>query len=189
MASHPPEPISLSASNLEFLNTSDGTSRVQEFVASQARYAKSRVNEGRAIRASWDISTPEKEKMCLHRDQPSAGFETPVLKPRVAQTQVVPRPRPASPPRSKAPQSPQRDKKVKATSVFVEAVSPKPKRQKRQNDRSTERQPEERAPKSSRKRCPPRSDTDEEHRASTYTVCYSQRCHNTYGYDRACRST
>jgi hypothetical protein len=159
------QPVSLSASNLEFLNTPDVTNIVEEFVASQARYAKSRVNEGRETRASWDISTPEKEKMRLHRDQPSAGFETPVLKPRAAQTQVEPRPKPTSPPHQKAPQSPKRDKKVKAMSVFVEAVSPK--RPKRQNNKSAEKQ--ERAPKSSRKRCHPRSDTDEEHRASMYT--------------------
>ncbi len=165
MASHPPEPVLLSASNLEFLITSDERNLVEEFVASQARYAKARVNEGRAIRASWGISTPEKEKMRLHREQPSAGFETPVLKPRAAQTQVEPRPRPPSPHRPKASPSPKRDKKVKAMSVFVEAASPK--RQRRRNDKSAERQL--RALKSSRKRCHPRSDTDEEHVASMYT--------------------
>ena len=184
MSSHPPEPVLLSASNLEFLNVSDGTNHVQEFVASQTRYAKSRVNLGRAILASWDISTPEKEKMRLHRDQPSAGFETPVLKPRAAQIQVEPQPKPTSPPRLKAPHSPKRDKKVKATSVFVEAVIPK--RPNRQNNKSAEGQ--ERAPKSSRKRYHPRSDTDEEHRASMYAFGHSQHQY-TYGYDRACRST
>ncbi|KAH9045708.1 hypothetical protein EDB85DRAFT_1908035 [Lactarius pseudohatsudake] len=142
MASHPSEPVLLSASNLE------------EFVASQARYAKARVNEGWAVRASWGISTPEKEKMRLHRDQPSAGFETPVLQPRATKTQVEPRPRPTSPPRPKASRSPKRDKRVKAVSIFVEPVSPK--RHKRQNEQL-------RAPKSSRKRGHPRSDTDEEH--------------------------
>lgn len=158
MAPHPSE---LGPSNPV---ASDGRDRVEDFVASQTRYAKARVNEGRAVRASWDISTPEKDKARLHRDQPSAGFETPVLKPRAAQTQVEPRPRPTSPPRLKAPQSPKRDKKkANATSAFVEAVSSK--RQKRQNDMSAERQPRLRAPKSSRKRCHPRSDTDEEHLA------------------------
>jgi hypothetical protein len=83
------------------LITSNGKNRVEDFVTSQARYAKARVNEGRAVRASWDISTPEKEKMRLHRYKPSAGFETPVLKPRAAQAQVEPRPRPTSPPRPK----------------------------------------------------------------------------------------
>lgn len=156
MASRPSEPVSLSASNLESLATSDGRNRVEDFVTSQARYAKSRVNEGRAVHASWDISTPEKEKMRLHRDKPSAGFETPVLKPRAAQTQVEPRP--------KGLQSPKRDKKAKAQSVFVEAVSPK--RPNRQKDKSAERQI--RPPKSSRKRCHPRSDADEEHLASMY---------------------
>ncbi|KAI9466722.1 hypothetical protein BJY52DRAFT_1233914 [Lactarius psammicola] len=159
MASHLSEPVLLSASNLKFLITPDEKIRVEEFVASQARYAKARVNEGRAVRASWVISTPEKEKMRLHRDQPSAGFETPVLKPRAAQTHVESRPRPTSPPRPKASPLPKRDKKVKAMSVFVETVSPK--QQKRQNDKSAERRL--RAPKSSRKRCHPRSDTDEEH--------------------------
>ncbi|KAH9050096.1 hypothetical protein EDB84DRAFT_1450946 [Lactarius hengduanensis] len=159
MASHPSEPVLLSASNLKSLDASDEKYRVEEFVASQARYAKVRVNEGWAVRASWGISTPEKEKMRLHRDQPSAGFETPVLQPRATKTQVEPRPRPTSPPRPKASRSPRRDKRVKAVSVFVEPVSPK--RQKRQNDKSAEGQL--RAPKSSRKRGHPRSDTDEEH--------------------------
>ncbi|KAI9448330.1 hypothetical protein H4582DRAFT_80991 [Lactarius indigo] len=159
MASHPSEPVLLSAFNLESLNASDERNRVEEFVASQARYAKARANEGRAVRASWGISTPEKEKMRLHRDQPSAGFETPVLQPRAAKTQVEPHPRPTSPPRPKTSRSPKRDKKVMGMSVFVEAVSPK--RQKRQNDKSAERKL--RAQKSSRKRCHPRSDTDEEH--------------------------
>ncbi|KAH9077474.1 hypothetical protein EDB83DRAFT_2350247 [Lactarius deliciosus] len=157
MASHPSEPVLLSASNLESLDASDERNRVGEFVVSQARYAKARVNEGWAVRASWGISTPEKEKMRLHRDQPSAGFETPVLQPRATKTQVEPRPKPTSPPRPKAPRSPKRDKRVKAVSVFVEPVSPK--RQKR--PKSAERQL--RAPKSSRKRGHPRSDTDEEH--------------------------
>ncbi|KAH8999405.1 hypothetical protein EDB92DRAFT_962793 [Lactarius akahatsu] len=142
MVSHPSEPVLL-----------------KEFVASQARYAKARVNEGWAIRASWGISTPEKEKMRLHRDQPSAGFETPVLQPRATKTQVEPRPKPTSSPRPKASRSPKRDKRVKAVSVFVEHVSPK--QQKRQNDKSAEKQL--RASKSSRKRGHPRSDTDEEH--------------------------
>ena len=166
MASRPSEPVSLSASNLESLATSDGRNRVEDFVTSQARYAKSRVNEGRAVHASWDISTPEKEKMRLHRDKPSAGFETPVLKPRAAQTQVEPRLRPivTSPSRPKGLQSPKRDKRAKAQSIFVEAVSPK--RPNRQKDKSTERQI--RPPKSSRKRCHPRSDADEEHLASMY---------------------
>ncbi|KAH9007117.1 hypothetical protein EDB86DRAFT_55783 [Lactarius hatsudake] len=157
MASHPSEPVLLSASNLESLDASDERNRVEEFVTSQARYAKARVNEGWAVRASWGISTPEKEKMRLHRDQPSAGFETPVLQPRATKTQVEPRPRPTSPPRPKASRSPKRDKRVKAVSVFVEPVSPE--RQKR--PKSAERQL--RAPKSSRKRGHPRSDTDEEH--------------------------
>jgi hypothetical protein len=185
MASRPSEPVSLSASNLELLITSDGRNHVEDFITSQARYAKSRVNEGRAVRASWDITTPEKEKMRLHRDKPSAGFETPVLKPRAAQTQVEPRPRPTSPPRPKDPQSPKRDKKAKAKSVFVETVSPK--RQNRQKDKSAERQI--RPSKSSRKRCHPRSDTDEEHLNQYVSLCCSLRCYNTYGLDRACRST
>jgi hypothetical protein len=186
MASRPSEPVSLSASNLELLTTSDGRNQVEDFITAQARYAKSRVNEGRAVRASWGISTPEKEKMHLHRVKPSAGFETPVLKPRAAQTQAEARPRPTSPRRPKDPQSPKRDKKAKAKSVFVEAVSPT--RQNKQKDKSTERQPEIRPSKSSRKRCHPRSDTDDEHLASTYPYT-SLRCNNTYGHDRACRST
>ncbi|KAH9062051.1 hypothetical protein EDB87DRAFT_1576117 [Lactarius vividus] len=159
MASHPSEPVLLSALNLESLDASDEKNRVEEFVASQARYAKARVNEGMAVRTSWGISTPEKEKMRLHRDQPSAGFETPVLQPRAAKAQVELRPRLPSPPRPKASRSPKRDERVKAVSVFVEPVSPK--RQKRQSDKSAERQL--RVPKSSRKRCHARSDTDEEH--------------------------
>ena len=166
MASHPSEPVLLSAPNLKSLITSDGKNRVKDFITSQARYAKARVNEGRAVRACWDISTPEKEKMRLHRDKPSAGFETPVLKPRAAQAQVKPRARPTSPPRQKASQSPKRDKKVKAKSAFVEAVSPK--RQKKQNDKSAQSERQLRPPKTSRKRCHPRSDTDEEHLASMY---------------------
>ena len=156
MASRPSEPVSLTASNLDSLTTSDGRTRVEDFVTSQARYAKSRVNEGRAVHASWDISTPEKEKMRLHRDKPSAGFETPVLKPRVAHSQVEPRPR--------GLQSPKREKKAKTQSVFVEAVSPK--RRNRLKDKSAERHM--RPSKPSRKRCHPRSDTDEEHLASMY---------------------
>lgn len=166
MASRPSEPVSLTASNLDSLTTSDGRTRVEDFVTSQARYAKSRVNEGRAVHASWDISTPEKEKMRLHRDKPSAGFETPVLKPRVAHSQVEPRPRPTvtSPPRPKGLQSPKREKKAKTQSVFVEAVSPK--RRNRLKDKSAEKHM--RPSKPSRKRCHPRSDTDEEHLASMY---------------------
>src|SRR5260221_7811313 len=81
---HPSEAAVLNVSNLELLATPREETRVQEFVASQTRYAKAQANEGRAVRTSWDISTPEKDKMRLH--QLSAGFETPVLRPRAVQS-------------------------------------------------------------------------------------------------------
>ncbi|KAI0254263.1 hypothetical protein BJV78DRAFT_64967 [Lactifluus subvellereus] len=167
--SHPPVPVLLNASNLELLVISDEKNRVQDFVASQARYARAHANEGRAVRASWDISTPEKEKMKLHKHQPSAGFETPVLKPRAVQIQPEPDHEPrSSPPRHKSlvnkpsAHSPRVAKRGKATPDFTEAVPPE--KQKRPKNKSTDKRP--RSPKAARKERRARSDTDEEHLAS-----------------------
>jgi hypothetical protein len=160
----PPEPALLNASNLELLVTHEKKT-VQEFVASQTRYTKAHANEGRAVRASWDISTPEKDRMRLH--QLSAGFETPVLKPRAAQIQPKPNHPPASPPRLKSPanrptpQSPRLVKKAKATSAVLEAVSSN--RQKGSGEKSLAKKSGTSNP--TRKEHA-RSDTDEEHMAS-----------------------
>ena len=170
---HPSKPALLSASNLGLLASPHEKSRVQEFVASQTRYAKAQANEGRAVRASWDISTPEKGKMRLHL--PSAGFETPVLRPRTAQITTEPSPNisPSSPPRLKTPankpttsrQSPDLAKKTKAPSAILDVVSPK--RQKRSGEKSTAKK-KSGTSNPTRKERRPRSDTDEEHLASTF---------------------
>ena len=171
---HPSEPALLSASNLELLASPHERTRVQEFVASQTRYTKAQANEGRAMRASWDISTPEKEKMRLHL--PSAVFETPVLRPRAAQIPAEPIPEPnvspSSPPRLKSPankptttrrQSPDLAKKAKAASAVRDVVSPK--RQKGSGEKSTAKKSGTSNPTCKERRA--RSDTDEEHLAST----------------------
>jgi hypothetical protein len=172
---HPSKPALLSASNLESLSSPHEKNRVQEFVASQTRYAKAQANEGRAVRASWVISTPEKDKMRLHL--PSAGFETPVLRPRAAQTSQIlpaepnPNVSPSSPPRFKLPankpttsrQSPDLAKKAKATSAVRDVVSPK--RQKVSGKKSTAKKSGTSNPTRKERRA--RSDTDEEHLAST----------------------
>jgi hypothetical protein len=168
----PSKPALLSASNLELHASPHEKNRVQEFVASQIRYAKAQANEGRAVRASWDISTPEKDKMRLHL--PSAGFETPVLRPRAAQIPAGPNPNvsPSSPLRLKSPankpttsgQSPDLAKKAKATSAVRDVVSPK--RQKVSVKKSTAKKSGTSNP--TRKERRPRSDTDEEHLASTF---------------------
>lgn len=188
--SHPPVPVLLNASNLELLATSDEKNRVRGFVASQARYAKAQANEGRAVRASWDISTPEKERMKLHKHQLSAGFETPVLKPRAVQIQPEPdhEPRPSPPPRRKSPvnkpsvHSPRVAKRGKATAGFTEAVPPE--RQKRPKNKSTDNK--SRSPKAARKERRARSDTDEEHLASMYSLPLPafRKCTTVYGCER-----
>ena len=161
----PSEPAVLNASNLELLSTPHENNRVQEFIASQTRYAKVQANEGRAVHASWNLSTPEKDRMRLH--QLSAGFETPVLRPRAAQTQEKPNHLPASS-RLKSPankpttQSPGLVKKAKATPAVREAVSSK---RNRPGKKSTEKKSGTSDP--TRKERHARSDTDEEHLAST----------------------
>jgi len=184
---HPSEAAGLNASNLELLADPREENRVQEFVASQTRYAKAQANEGRAMRASWDIGTPEKDKMRLH--QLSAGFETPVLRPRAVQSsrrpepshQSASQPRPNPTANEPTPQSPELVKKTKSTSAIREAVSPK--RQRTQANKSGTSNPihkERRA----------RSDTDEEHLASmSSSVFRSQRYTETYGVRRAYRAT
>ena len=168
----PPQPSEvavLSASNLEFLSTPHEKNRVQEFVASQKGYAKARANEGRAVHASWDISTPEKDRMRLH--QLSAGFETPVLRPRAAQTQLKPNELLASSSRLKSPrnnpttQSPGLIKKAKATPAVQEPVSPK---RKGPGKKSTAKKSGTSDPTRKERRA--RSDTDEEHLASTSSL-------------------
>jgi hypothetical protein len=169
---HPPEPALLSTSNLGSLASPHEKNRVQEFIASQTRYAKAQANEGRAVRASWDITTPEKDKMRLHL--PSAGFETPVLRPRAARIQMPaehnPNVSPSSPPHLKSPankptttrrQSPDLAKKARATSAVRDVVSPK--RQKT----STAKNLKSGTSNPTRKERRARSDTDEEHLAST----------------------
>lgn len=183
---HPSEAAALNASNLELLATPREENRVQEFVASQTRYAKVQANEGRAVRASWDIGTPEKDKMRLH--QLSAGFETPVLRPRAAQSsRPEPNHRPASQPRlnptanEPTTQPPELVKKTKPTSAIREAVSPN--RQRTQANKSGTSNP-------IRKERRARSDTDEEHLASMSSFFFrSQRCAETYGFHRAYRTT
>jgi hypothetical protein len=174
--SPPSAPVLLNAPNLELLATSDEKTRVQDFVASQARYAKAQANEGRAVRASWDISTPEKEKMNLHKHQQFTAFETPVLKPRAPAAEIQPQPDPEPPPssplhRKNSPvdrpgkNSPRVSKKKgKATSGVVEAAVPHG-RQKRPDNKSTTDK-KSRTPKTARKGRRARSDTDEEHLAS-----------------------
>jgi hypothetical protein len=169
---HLSKPALLSTSNLDLLTSPHEKNRVQEFVASQTRYAKAQANEGRAVRASWDISTPEKDRMRLHL--PSAGFETPVLRPRTAQIPAEPNPNvsPSSPPRLKSPankpttsrQSPDLAKKTKATSAVRDVVSPK--RKKGSGKKSTAKKSGTSNP--TRKERRPRSDTDEGHLASTF---------------------
>ncbi len=184
---HPTKPAPLNASNLELLTTPHEKYRVQEFVASQGRYAKAQANEGHAVRASWDISTPEKDKMRLH--QPSAGFETPVLKPRAAQIRTEPYNSPSSPPRLKSPankptsrQSPALVRKAKATSAVREMVSPK--RQKGSGEKSTEKKSGTSNPTRKERRA--RSDTDEEQLASkSFLLPRHQRCSAIYGCNRA----
>jgi hypothetical protein len=161
----PSQSALLNASNLELLTTPHEKNRVQEFVASQSRYAKAQANEGRAVRASWDIRTPEKNKMHLH--QPSAGFETPVLRPRATQIQAEPEHRPPSSPHSNLKSSTdklttQPPKEVKPTPAVREAVSPE--RQKKQGKKATAKKPG--TSNQTRKERHPRSDTDEEHLAS-----------------------
>jgi hypothetical protein len=171
---HPSKPALLSASNLESLASPYEKNRVQEFVASQTRHAKAQANEGRAVRASWDITTPEKDKMRLHL--PSAGFETPVLRPRAPQIPMEPNPNvsPSSPPapRLKSPaankattsrQSPDPAKKAKVTSAVRDVVSPK--RKKGSGEKPTTKKPGTSNPTRKERRA--RSDTDEEHLAST----------------------
>jgi hypothetical protein len=183
----PPQPSEaavLSASSLELLSTSHEKNRVQEFVASQSRYAKARANEGRAVHASWDISTPEKDRMRLH--QLSAGFETPVLRPRAAQTQLKPNDLLASSSRLKSPtnnptiQSPGLVKKAKAAPAVREPVSPK---RKGPGKKSMVKKPGTSDP--TRKERHARSDTDEEHLASTSSLFRHQRCSGIYGPNRA----
>ena len=184
---HPSEAAGLNASNLKLLATPREEDRVQEFVASQTRYAKAQANEGRAVRASWYISTPEKDKMQLH--QLSAGFETPVLRPRAVQSSRTepPNHRPASQPHPNpttnepTPQSPEPLKKTKSTSAIRGAVSPK--RQRTQANKSGTSNPIR------KERCA-RSDTDEEHLASVSSFFLrSQRWTETYGFPRAYRTT
>jgi hypothetical protein len=184
---HPPEPAMavLNASNLELLVASPHEkNRVQDFVTSQTRYANARANEGRAVRASWDIGTPEKEKMRLHHQhhQPPVGFETPVLRPRAAHTtralaEPVHHDRPVSPARSKSPtnhltqatQSPRRAaKKAKATPAVREAGSGSPKRQRLKGSAIIKSTAVKKSSTSNqaRKGHHARSDTDEEHLAS-----------------------
>jgi hypothetical protein len=169
---HPLEPAVLNASNLESLATQEN--RVKEFVTSQTRYAKAQANEGRAVRASWDISTPEKDQMHLH--QPSAGFETPVLRPRAVETvrvRVEPdlrrasQPHPTSSTNNPTPQSPEpvRKGKAKATSAFRESVSPKAQKKPPEN-KPTKKRSGASNPRPTRKERRARSDTDEEHLAS-----------------------
>lgn len=188
---HPSKSAPLSASNLGSLASPHEKNRVQEFVASQTRYAKAQANEGRAVRASWNISTPEKDRMRLHL--PSAGFETPVLRPRTAQMPAEPNP-PSSPPRLKSPgnkpttsrQSPDLAKKAKATSAVRDVVSPK--RQKGSGKKFTAKKLGTCNP--ARKERRPRSDTDEEHLASTFfPFLRHSRCSVIYGCNRACRAT
>jgi len=166
---HTSESALLSTSNLEFLANPHEKNRVQEFVASQTRYAKAQANEGRAVRASWDISTPERDKMRLHL--PSAGFETPVLRPRAAQIPAESNITPSSPPPLESPankpttsrQSPLQEKKAKATSAARDVVPPK--RQKASGKKSTAKKSGTSNPtRKERRRA--RSDTDEEQIAS-----------------------
>lgn len=194
---HPSKSALLSASNLESLASPHEKNRVQEFVASQTRYAKAQANEGRAVRASWDISTPEKDKMRLHL--PSAGFETPVLRPRAAQIPVELNPNvsPSSPlaPRVKSPAANKPDtsrqsldlaKKEKATSAVRDVVSPK--RKKRSGEKSTTKKSGTSNPTHKERRA--RSDTDEEHLASTdFSFPRHSRFPAIYGRNRAYRAT
>lgn len=174
MVSPPPSrSAALNVSNIQLLATPHGKNRVQEFVASQARYAKAQANEGRAVLASWDISTPERDKMRLH--QLSAGFETPVLRPRAAPIPAEPNHRPASP-RSKSPAKISTTsthslgvKKAKATSAIREVASPK--RLKKTGNKSTTKRSRTSNP-ARKKRRHARSDTDDEYLASMSSLFY-----------------
>ena len=189
---HPSKPALLSASNLELLASPHEKNRVQEFVASQTRYTKAQANEGRAVRASWDIGTPEKEKMRLHL--PSAGFETPMLRPRAAQVLAEPNVSSSSPPLApllKSPtkkpttskQSPDLAKKAKATSARVRDVV-SPKRQKGSGKKSMVKKSGPSNPTRQERRA--RSDTDEEHLASTgFPFPRHSRCSAIYECNRA----
>src|SRR6267142_392243 len=190
---HPSEPAVLNASNLELLVTPQ-ENRVKEFVTSQTRYAKAKANEGRAVRASWDISTPEKDEMHLH--QPSAGFETPVLRPRAVENVRVraepnhrraSQPHPNSSTNNPTPQSRELVGKGKAkpTSAFREAVSPKA-------QKKPENKPTTKRSGASNKECRARSDTDEEHLASmsSFFRPFSTVHRNSrILYNRVCRAT
>jgi hypothetical protein len=184
---HPTKPALLNASNLELLTPPHEKNRVQEFVTSQSRYAKAQANEGCAVRASWDISTPEKDKMRLH--QPSAGFETPVLKPRAAQIRTEPYNSPSLP-RLKSPakkpttsrHTPALVRKAKATSAVREMVSPK--RQRGSGKRSTDKKSGTSNPTRKERRA--RSDTDEEQLASkSFLLPSHQRSSAIHGCNRA----
>jgi hypothetical protein len=150
------------------------------------------------VRASWDISTPEKEKMNLHKHCPSAGFETPILKPRAraAQTQAEPIPEPPTcpPPRvTKLPvnkpgkNSPKgtTKKKEKQTSDVVEAAVPH-EQQRGLKNKSTMNKSQ--TPKAVRKESRARSDTDEEHLASMFYLS-SFKYTRIYRFDRAYGAT
>ncbi len=140
---HPSEPAVLSASNLEWLATPHEENRVQEFVASQTRYVKARLYEL------------------------SAGFETPVLRPRAVQiSRAEPGHRPASQPHSTSPANkpaPQSPEKAKSTSAIQDAVSPKTRRQKKPRNKPMTKSGTSYPARKERRA---RSDTDEEHLAS-----------------------
>ncbi|KAI0269277.1 hypothetical protein BC834DRAFT_865652 [Gloeopeniophorella convolvens] len=156
--SRPPEPVLLNTSSLGLLANCEEKgpcSRVQEFVVSQKRFAKAQANEGRAVHASWDLNTPEKEKTRLH--QPSAGFETPVLIPRMAQSQSKPSKRLPTPPQ-RLESTAEQSKTEQRGMGSINPGSPQPR------SNSTGKLAEKRiGPRSSRKGRRPRSDTDEEH--------------------------
>jgi hypothetical protein len=61
---------------------------VKTFIDEQKQHAKSYAQEGRALFSSWDGSNSDKpnESTSLY---PDLGFDTPVLKPRVAPCPVV----------------------------------------------------------------------------------------------------
>lgn len=168
---HSSKPPLLNAPNIELLASPHKKNRVQEFVVSQTRYAKAQANEGRAVRASWEITTPEKDKMRLHL--PSAGFETPVLRPRTAQIPAESNPEvlPSSPPRLKSlankpttsMHSPGLAGKAMATPAVREVFSPK--RQKGPEEKSTAKNSGTSNPTRKERRA--RSDSDEEHLGST----------------------
>ncbi|KAI0301831.1 hypothetical protein B0F90DRAFT_253124 [Multifurca ochricompacta] len=99
----------------------------------------------------------------MHLHQVSAGFETPVLKPRASQIHVVPNPQPILSP-SSHPKSPtskpithssRRDKKSDTGAVLVKTVPTKRRENKYKAKKS-------RSAKNAHKESHPRSDTDEE---------------------------